>query len=68
MVLDYYNIFSSHVGGMVGLNNKTKGLRFCNISGFLELYNDPEVCAKESNYIIVQKFTLLTTSWAKILN
>ena len=36
-------IFSSHVAGMVGLSNKTKGLKFCNKSGFLELYNDPEV-------------------------
>lgn len=35
--------FSSHVAGMVGLAYKTKGLRFCNNSGFLELYNDPEV-------------------------
>jgi len=34
--------FSSHVLGMKGLDNKTKGLRFCNISGFLQLYNDPE--------------------------
>lgn len=33
---------ASHVAGMVGLINKTKGLRFCNDSGFLELYNDPE--------------------------
>ncbi|KAJ7377884.1 hypothetical protein OS493_025778 [Desmophyllum pertusum] len=31
-----------HVLGMVGLNNKTKGLRFCNSTGSLELYNDPE--------------------------
>ncbi|KAL9959394.1 hypothetical protein ACROYT_G032716 [Oculina patagonica] len=31
-----------HVLGMVGLENKTKGLRFCNRTGFLELYNDPE--------------------------
>jgi len=33
---------ASHVAGMVGLAYKTKGLRFCNNSGFLELYNDPE--------------------------
>ena len=28
---------------MIGLENKTKGLRFCNRSGYVELYNDPEV-------------------------
>lgn len=33
---------ASHVLGLRGLDNKTKGLRFCNISGFLQLYNDPE--------------------------
>ncbi|CAH3162797.1 unnamed protein product [Porites lobata] len=33
---------ASHVAGMIGLINKTKGLRFCNDSGFLELYNDPQ--------------------------
>ncbi|XP_073228638.1 uncharacterized protein [Porites lutea] len=33
---------ASHVAGMIGLINKTKGLRFCNVSGFLELYNDPQ--------------------------
>ena len=39
----YLILCSSHVAGMIGLINKTKGLRFCNDSGFLELYNDPEV-------------------------
>ncbi|XP_068715024.1 uncharacterized protein [Montipora foliosa] len=31
-----------HVGGLKALDNKTKGLRFCNISGLLQLYDDPE--------------------------
>lgn len=38
------HIFSGHVNGMLGLVNKTKGLQFCkDSSGFLELYDDPEV-------------------------
>ena len=43
IVMLYLLLCSSHVAGMIGLINKTKGLRFCNDSGFLELYNDPQV-------------------------
>ena len=43
VVMLYLILCSSHVAGMIGLINKTKGLRFCNVSGFLELYNDPQV-------------------------
>ena len=43
LVYVIFDIMSSHVSGMIGLINKTKGLRFCNVSGFLELYNDPQV-------------------------
>ena len=43
VVMLYLLLCSSHVAGMIGLINKTKGLRFCNVSGFLELYNDPQV-------------------------
>ena len=43
VVMLYLILCSSHVAGMIGLINKTKGLRFCNDSGFLELYNDPQV-------------------------
>ena len=43
IVMLYLILCSSHVAGMIGLINKTKGLRFCNVSGFLELYNDPQV-------------------------
>ena len=34
---------------MIGLINKTKGLRFFNVSGFLELYNDQQVRLTEIN-------------------
>ena len=43
IVMLYLLLCSSHVAGMIGLINKTKGLRFCNDSGFLELYDDPQV-------------------------
>ena len=43
IVMLYLLLCSSHVAGMIGLINETKGLRFCNDSGFLELYNDPQV-------------------------
>ena len=43
IVMLYLSLCSSHVAGMIGLINKTKGLRFCNDSGILELYNDPQV-------------------------
>ena len=43
IVMLYLLLCSSHVAGMIGLINKTKGLRFCNVSGFVELYNDPQV-------------------------
>ena len=43
LVYVIFDIMSSNVAGMIGLINKTKGLRFCNVSGFLELYNDPQV-------------------------
>ena len=46
-----YLTFRFHVLGMIGLQNKTKGLYFCNNSiGYIELYNDPEVSKLEYYY------------------
>ncbi|XP_031568671.1 beta-hexosaminidase 1-like [Actinia tenebrosa] len=33
---------AGHANGLMGLYNKTKGVKFCNSSGFLELFNDPQ--------------------------
>ena len=64
----YLILCSSHVAGMIGLINKTKGLRFCNVSGFVELYNDPQVRLTAINSQIFHSKLSMTTDRLLLIN